>query len=114
MPGPFFWFSALVDLVTLAMAVRFTLYPSERSLAILRPLSAATVFSALAAFLLGLANGLAFLSRSLERSTDPAGAARVWTVFISGMAESPAALVLAFAVLSAVWLLVAVGLRRQV
>ncbi|MBZ5536570.1 MAG: hypothetical protein LAO31_11490 [Acidobacteriia bacterium] len=31
----------------------------------------------------------------------------------TGLAEAPAALVLGFAVLSVVWLLVAVGLRRQ-
>ncbi len=113
MPGPFFWFVVIVGLATLGMAVSFALRPSERSLGILRPLCAATVFSSLAAFLMGLANGLVFLSRSLERASDSAAAARIWPVFIAGMSESPAALVLGFAVLSVVWLLVAVGLRRQ-
>ena len=113
MPGPFFWFVVIIGLVTLAGAVSFALRPSERSLSVLRPLCAATAFSSLAAFLMGLANGLVFLSRSLERASDAAVAARVWPVFIAGLAESPAALVLGFALLSVVWLLVAVGLRRQ-
>lgn len=113
MPGPFFWFVVIVGLATLAMAIKFALRPAERSLAILRPLCAATAFSSLAAFLMGLANGLVFLSRSLERASDGAASARVWPVFIAGLAESPAALVLGFAVLSVVWLLVAVGMRRQ-
>ena len=113
MPGPFFWFAAIVGIAALATAVYFALRPAERTLAILRPLCAATAFSSLAAFLLGLANGLAGLSRLLEQAADAAATARAWRVFVSGLAESPASLILGFALLSVVWLLVAVGLRRQ-
>ena len=113
MPGPFFWFVVIVGLATLATSINFALRPAERTLAVLRPLSAATAFSSLAAFLLGLANGLVGLSRSLEHAADAASTSRVWRVFIAGLAESPASLVLGFALLSVVWLLVAVGLRRQ-
>ena len=113
MPGPFFWFVVLVGLATIAVAIRFSFHPAERTLAILRPLCAATTFSSLAAFLLGVANGLVALNRSLERSADPAAAGLAWRMFISGLAESPAPLVLAFALLAVTWLLVAVGLRRQ-
>jgi hypothetical protein len=113
MPGPFFWFVVLVALATLAAAISFAFRPAERTLAIIRPLGAATTFSSLAAFLLGVANGLVALSHSLERAADPAASAQAWRFFVSGLAESPAPLVLAFALLAVTWLLVAVGLRRQ-
>jgi len=113
MPGPFFWFVVLIGLATLAAAVTFAFRPEERRLAIVRPLGAATTFSSLAAFLLGVANGLVALNRALELAADPAASARAWRMFISGLAESPAPLVLAFALLAVTWLLVAVGLRRQ-
>ncbi len=113
MPGPFFFFAVVVGLVTLATATYFSFRPSEKTLSVLRPLCAATAFSSLAAFFLGIANGLSGLSRALERATDPATAAQVWRMFLGGLAESPAALILAFAILSVSWLLVAVGLRRQ-
>ena len=113
MPGPFFWFVVLVGLATMAAAICFVIRPAERTLAIIRPLAAATTFSSLAAFLLGVANGLVALSRSLERAADAAASAQAWRTLISGLAESPAPLVLAFAILAVTWLLVAVGLRRQ-
>ncbi len=113
MPGPFFFFAVIVGLVTLAMAIRFAFRPSEKALSVIRPLCAATAFSSLAAFFLGVANGLFGLSRALERAADAAASAQVWRTFLAGLAESPAALILGFAILSVSWLLVAVGLRRQ-
>ena len=113
MPGPFFFFVVIIGLVTLVTAVYFSFRPSERTLSVLRPLCAATVFSSLTAFFLGVANGLVGLSRALERATDSAAAAQVWRTFLGGLAESPAALILGFSILSVSWLLVAVGLRRQ-
>ncbi len=113
MPGPFFFFAAILGLATLAAAIHFAFRPAEKSLSVLRPLCAATAFASLAAFFLGVANGLVGLSRALERATDAASSAQVWRTFLGGLAESPAALILGFAVLSVSWLLVAVGLRRQ-
>jgi len=113
MPGPFFFFAAIVELATLAAAIHFAFRPAEKTLAILRPLCAATIFSSLAAFFLGMANGLVALSRALEHATDPAASAKVWRMFLGALAEAPAALILGFAILAISWLLVAVGLRRQ-
>ncbi len=113
MPGPFFFFAAIVGFITLAVAVRFAVRPSEKGLSVLRPLCAATAFSSLTAFLFGVANGLGGLSRALDRATDPAATTQVWHTFLSGLAESPAALIVGFAILSVCWLLAAVGLRRQ-
>ena len=114
MPGPLFWFFALVGAVTLATAIRFAFRPAERILAVLRALSAATTFSALAAFLAGVTNGLYGVVRWLERNADAAGPSAAWRTALGGFAESPIVLVLAFAVLAVTWLLVAVGLRRHV
>ncbi len=114
MPGPFFWFFAIVAVATLATAAKFAFRPAERTLAVVRPLCAATIFSALAAFLLGVANGLVALNGALERAPDAAASARVWRELLPGFIESPGPLILAFAGVSVAWLLVAVGLRRQV
>jgi hypothetical protein len=114
MPGPFFWFLALVGLATLGMAISFALRPSERTLAVIRPLAAATLFSSLTAFFLGIGNGLAYLTRVLERAAAEGTApAQMWRTLVGALAETPAPLVVGFAVLAVVWLLVAVGLRRQ-
>ena len=113
MPGPFFFFAVIVGLATLWTAAYFAFRPTEKTLSVLRPLCAATAFSSLAAFFLGVANGLFALQRALERAVDEAARAQVWRIFLGGLAESPAALILAFALLSVSWLLVAVGLRRQ-
>ena len=114
MPGPFFWFLAIVGLATLAMAVLFAIRPSERTLSVIRSLAAATLCASLAAFFLGVTNGLVFLTRVLERSaTEAAAPGRMWGTALGALAESPAALILGLATLAVVWLLVAVGLRRQ-
>jgi len=113
MPGPFFLFAVIVELATLATAIRFAFRPAERTLAVLRPLCAATVFASLAAFFLGISNALVGVNRMLERATDPAATAQVWRMFTGGLAEAPAALILGFAFLAVCWLLTAVGLHRQ-
>ncbi|MEJ2081497.1 MAG: hypothetical protein P8Y94_04820 [Acidobacteriota bacterium] len=114
MPGPFFFFAMIIGAVTLVTAVLFVFRPSERRLAILRPLSAATIFSAIAAFLLGIANGLAAYTRLLEQAADGPAGDGPSRLLLGALTESPAPLVIAFALVSVVWLLVAVGRRRQV
>lgn len=113
MPGPVFFFFALVGLVTLAVAIRFAFRPAERTLGLIRPLCAATTYSSLAAFFAGIANGMFALVRVLDSAGDAAAPARVGRMALGGFAESPIALVLGFGIVSVAWLLVAVGLRRQ-
>jgi hypothetical protein len=116
MPGPFFWFFALVALVTIVTAVRFALRPAERTLAILRPLCAATAASALASFFMGFANGVAGLQIMMSRAVS---AGQPWQSavhperILGVVPEMVAPLALAGALLAATWLLVAAGLRRQ-
>ena len=106
MPGPVFFFFALVALVMLAAAAYFAFRPSERMLGLVRPLASATIYSALAAFFAGITNGLFYFSRHLEDTPT-------WPRMIQGFAETPIPLVAGFAAVSVTWLLVAVGLRRQ-
>ena len=107
MPGPVFFYFALVALATLATAVYFAFRPSERTLGFLRPLCAATTYSALAAFFAGITNGLFALDRALSAGTTPPFR------LVAAFKESPIPLIVGLAVVSVAWLLVAVGLRRQ-
>lgn len=106
-------FVAIVGLAALATAIRFAIRPTERGLAIVRPLSATTTFAALTAFLLGITNALVGVIRTLEEAADPAATARAWRTSLAGLAEGTVPLILGFALLAVTWLLVAVGLRRQ-
>jgi hypothetical protein len=111
MPGPVFIFFVLVALATLATAVYFAFRPAERTLGVLRPLCAATTYSALAAFFAGVTNGLFALGRLLDSPAQPAGRPVVPLV-LGAFAESPIPLVAGFAVVAVAWLLAAAGLRR--
>jgi hypothetical protein len=112
MPGPVFIFLALVALATLATAAYFAFRPTERTLAVVRPLCAATTYSTLAAFFAGVTNGLNGVSRMMA-SSPGLDVTRLWPMVVGGFAESPIPLVVGFAVVSLAWLLVAVGLRRH-
>jgi hypothetical protein len=106
-------FVAIVGFAALVTAIRFAIRPTERGLAILRPLSATTTFAALTAFLLGITNALVMVIRKLELAADAAATAAAWRTFLAGLAEATVPLIVAFALLAVAWLLAAVGLRRQ-
>jgi hypothetical protein len=119
MPGPVFWFYPIIGLATLVMAIRFAFRPAERTLTLLRPLGAATTASALAAVLFGTANALVGLKWAYERAAAAAASGQAWhsplrpEAIIGGAVESLATLASCAALLAVIWLLVAVGLRRQ-
>ncbi len=113
-PGIFIvLFVAIVGLAALWTGIRFAIRPTERGLAVLRPLSVATTFATLGAFLHGVATALVNVVDRLEAATDAAATAKAWPVFMAGLAEATVPLILAFALLAVAWLLAAVGLRRQ-
>jgi hypothetical protein len=88
------------------MAVVYVVRPTERHLALMRPMSLAGLFAALAGGVLGLINVLRFAwTRELTADT--------FRVMSIGAAESLVALFVGFASLAAAWLLVAVGMGRQ-
>jgi hypothetical protein len=116
MPSPVFWFFPAIGLVTLAVAIRFAFRPAERTLAVLRPLSSATLTSALAAVLLGTANLLSGLRWAVDRAAaagQPAPAPFSLSSTLGGAIETLATLAACAALLTVIRVLVAVGLHRQ-
>lgn len=98
--------SLVLCVVPLVMAVVYVVRPTERHLALMRPLSLAGLFAALAGGVLGLINVLRFLwTRELTEDT--------FRVMAVGAAESLVTLLVGFASLTVAWLLVAVGMGRQ-
>lgn len=106
-----FGFAAFVTVaagMTFAAAVSMALRPGERTLAVFRHLSAATIL----ALLSGLAGGLALaFQRAAEigGTWGPAAAGRLF----AGLAEAMVPALIGLAVLAVSWLLAALGLRRQ-
>jgi uncharacterized membrane protein len=98
--------SLLLCLVPLIMAVVYVRRPTERHLALMRPLSLAGLFAALAGGVLGFINVLRFAwTRELTSDT--------YRVMAVGAAESLVTLLVGFAALTVAWLLVAVGMGRR-
>ena len=98
--------SLLLSFTPLVMASAYVIRPSERRLALMRPLSQVGLFSALTGTAIGLINSLVYLS---SRGFDPESM-RMGAV---GTAESLVALAVGFGCLTASWLLVAAGMGRQ-
>ena len=95
-----------VDVVPLVMAVVYALRPTERHLALMRPLSLAGLFAAAAGGVLGAINVLRLMwMHELN--------AKTYEVMAVGAAESLVPLLVGFASLAVAWLLVAVGMSRS-
>jgi len=96
----------VIDFVPLVMAAVFVIRPTERHLALMRPLSLAGLFAALSGGVLGFINVLRYVwAHELNAETY-----RVMTV---GAAESMVTVFVGFACLTVAWLLVAIGMGRQ-
>ncbi|HEY2153866.1 MAG TPA: hypothetical protein VGH34_23885 [Vicinamibacterales bacterium] len=97
----------LVDLVPFVMAIIYLARPTERNLALMRPLSLAGLFAALAGGVLGVINTLHF--GWTHEFTD-----KTYHVMAIAAAESLVPVLVGFASLTVAWLLVAVGMGRRV
>ena len=96
----------ILSVVPLVMAIVYVVRPTEKHLALMRPLSLAGLFAALAGGALGFINVLRFVwMRELTPET--------YRVMSVGAAESLVSMFVGFASLAAAWLLVAVGMGRQ-
>jgi hypothetical protein len=96
----------VLGLVPLVMAVVYVIRPTERNLALMRPLSLTGLFAAAAGTVLGFINVLRFIwTRELT--------AEGYKVMAVGAAESLVPVFVGFASLTVAWLLVAVGMGRQ-
>lgn len=95
----------LISAAPLVMAVSFAFWPSERKLALMRPLSLAGTYAAIANILLGLLNGLVGLRPAAAETAVVQGVA-------VALAEGVVPAFVAFALLAAAWVCVALGMRR--
>ena len=96
-----------VSITTMGVALAYAVRPSERRLAIIRPLSLATIFGGLGSFAVGVASILRDIS-AMSTSTLVS-----WHGMAAGAAESMVGLFIAFSCLTIAWLLVTVGLLRS-
>ena len=107
MLGPVFvLFILIVGIAAVVTAAGFAVRPRERTLAILRPLTASTAFATVSAMMAGIA-------LSLKSGADGALSGDALQTLVAGLAESAVPGVLGSAFLAVAWLLAAVGFRRQ-
>jgi hypothetical protein len=99
-------FIVIVGIATVVTAASFAVNPRERTLAILRPLTASTAFATVSATMAGVA-------MALKNGAAGALSRDALQLLVAGLAESAVPGVLGFALLAVAWLLAAVGFRRQ-
>lgn len=97
--------SMFLGVVPLAMGVVFAIWPTEQRLALMRPLSLATIFGAISGSMAGVLNMFLFISRN-----DPPTFSRVAAISFS---ESLVPVFFGFGCLAVAWLCVALGLWRR-
>ena len=97
--------SLLVGVLPLANGVAYAVRPSDARLALLRPLSLATLFAAFGGSLSGIINVL--------RGAGMGEAALDSRVAALGLAEAMVPMFVAFGFLTVAWLCAAYGLRSQ-
>jgi hypothetical protein len=96
----------ILGVVPLVMAVVYASRPTERNLALMRPLSLAGLFAAIAGMLLGFINVLRFFwTRGATSET--------YRVMAIGAAESLVPVLVGFGCLTVAWLVVAIGMGRR-
>ena len=97
--------SMFVGVLPLAMGILYAIWPNEQRLTLMRTLSLATVFAAVAGVALGFINVLVFIGRS-DTMTFSRGV-------VIGAAESLVPLLVGFGCLTVAWLCVTLGLWRR-
>jgi hypothetical protein len=96
--------SIFLGVVPLGMGIVYAIWPNEQRLAVMRPLSLATIFAALSGTTLGLLNVLKGIG---------AGQAVEWSRISPSLAESLVPMLFGFSCLAATWICVAMGLWRR-
>lgn len=102
--GVFAKLSLLVGFAPLGVAVLYAVRPLERSLALMRPVSLAAIFAGVC----GVVTGFIAIFQGLSASGNP-----YWPNVYMGISEALLPAFLNFGLLSASWLLVAVGMWRR-
>jgi len=97
-------FSLVVAVAPAVMGVAYALWPTEAKLALMRPMSLAGLFGALAGFVGGTINSFHWAAANDKDLTA--------ITTMVGLAEALVPLFVAFGSLTVAWLLVALGMRR--
>src|SRR5215210_7275237 len=97
--------SMFVGVLPLTTGIVYAIWPSEHRLALMRPLSLATVFAAVAGTALGFINELRFVVRS--------GTMAFTQQVAQGIAEGLVTMFFCFGCLTVAWLCVSLGLWRR-
>src|SRR5215211_2326774 len=105
--GLFALLTLALGFVPLVMALVYVARPTERHLALMRPISLAGLFAALAGGTVGLLNTLLILGSAPEVSPE------LYRRMAVGASESLVPVFVGFGCLTVAWLLVAVGMGRQ-
>ena len=96
----------VITALPLFVAVLFTARPTASRLELMRPLTLAAIFAAIAGLFLSIANSMLGINR---HAADPNLTGYAAQVF----AESTIPSFVSFSLLGAAWLVVAIGMRRQ-
>ena len=96
---------ALVCAAPMVVGAMFAYRPSERRLALMRPLTLAAIFTALANTSLAFANTFVYWSRRPELTVN---------LLSAQLAETTIMPFVSFGCLAVAWFFVAVGMRKQV
>jgi hypothetical protein len=103
--GVFAKLSLLVGFAPLGVAVLYVVRPLERWLALMRPVTLATIFAGVC----GVVIGFIAVLQGLSAMPNPG-----WQNAYMGMSEALVPAFVNFGLLSASWLLIAVGMWRRV
>lgn len=97
----------LLCMVPLFTGAWYAFSPSERLLALMRPLTLGAIFAATCTFVLALANGCVDISTMNRLEPQPLQLAATF------LSERLAPVIASFACLAAAWFFVAIGTRRS-
>ena len=96
----------LITAIPLVVAILFAARPSPSRLELMRPVTLAAIFAALAGLCLGIANSLVGITRHAQDTNLTVYAAQVF-------AESVIPEFVSFSLIAAAWLIIAFEMRRQ-
>lgn len=96
----------VITAIPLFVAILFAARPTASRLELMRPVSLAAIFSAICGMCLSVANSLIGITRHAHDADLTVYAAQVF-------AESVIPAFVSFSLLTAAWLVVAIGMRRQ-
>ena len=101
------WLGLVITTVPMVLGMMFAARPTERKLALMRPLSLAAIFASICTLCSGIANGL--------QSLTTADALDITTFRLAAqvLGESVVPAFLGFGFLTVAWLSVALGMRKQ-